>query len=216
VTADPLARLAHLGEDGQPCGHHEAADLDSIFALAAIGSRVTGFNHDLASKLQGIMMAVDLITDLVERRDDVQLQRATETAQTALREAHALLSANRALTRATARTRSSLRELIESAGDRVGVAVRGEVPEAVVEAMPILAHGLALALDAVSGVGTDRSIDVTATGGPGTVTLRFTTTPSPARNTSELLALAAFVIRRDGGDLCCTHDARLVIRLATS
>lgn len=216
MTADPLARLAHLGEDGQPCGHHEAADLDSIFALAAIGSRVSGFNHDLASKLQGIMMAVDLISDLLDQRDEVQLQRATETAQTALREAHALLSANRALTRGTARTRRSLREMIESAADRVGVVVRGELPEVTVEAAPMLAHGLGHALDAVSGVATDRSIDVTATSGPDTVTLRFPIAPSPARNASELLAIAAFVIRRDGGDLFCTRDARLVIRLATS
>ena len=216
MTADPLARLTHAGEDGQPCAHHEAATLDAIFALATIGSSVSAFNHDIASKLQGLMMAVDMISELVESRADVPLQRATETALTALREANALLSANRALTRATTPTRTPLRALMERAGHRAGVAVHGDLPELTVQATPPrLVQGLGLALDAIAGRGTDRAVAVVAASEPGTVTLRFTTVPPPPRAASDLLALAAFVVRRDGGELYCARDARLVIRLGT-
>jgi peptide/nickel transport system substrate-binding protein len=54
---------------------------DAIGQLAAIGSRTPGFNHDIASKIQGVMMALD---EIVELSRDVDVQRAAETAQTAL------------------------------------------------------------------------------------------------------------------------------------
>ena len=60
--------LDHSGEDGAPCATHPAAELDRILALASLGARASGFNHDLASKLQGVMMALDELDEALERR----------------------------------------------------------------------------------------------------------------------------------------------------
>jgi hypothetical protein len=206
--------LFHAASDGSPCRFHAAAALDEVLLLAAVGVRVSSFNHDIASKLQGLMMSLDEISELLESREDPALRRATETAYTALREANALLASNRALTRTTTRTQAQLRELMASAGARVGVAVTGELPEVTVSAtLPMLAHGISLALDAVAGPGRDRAVAVTAAADATGVTLSIgKKTPTP-RNAAELLAVASYVLRRDGGSLACASDTELVLRL---
>ena len=86
---------SHLDEHGQPCSHHPAATDQDLLSLALVGSRAPSFHHDLASKLQGLMMAIDEISE-VSGEVPPPVLRAIETAHGALREVLALLGTNRA------------------------------------------------------------------------------------------------------------------------
>ena len=90
--------MHHVDEDGHPCTHHAPASTSELLALALVGSRAPSFNHDLASKLQGLMMAVDEISE-VSGEVPPPVMRAIQTAQGALRDVLALLTTNRALTK---------------------------------------------------------------------------------------------------------------------
>lgn len=205
--------IGHLDEDGNPCADHPAS-LDALLVYATIGSRVSSFNHDIASKLQGMMMALDEIEEMFERLDSSDLQRATETAQGSLKEANALLQANRALTRTSTKSKTQLRELVRSAGDRVGVEVRGNVPDGEIETVvPLLAHGLGLAIDAIAGTGRSRFVDLIATREGDRARLVFASTADPTKTLGEALALASFVVTRANGELRCGRDRRLHVQL---
>jgi len=198
VTAD------HLDESGQPCTKHPA-NLDQILTYAAIGSRVSSFNHDIASKLQGLMMALDEIGELLEGSSNGDLRRATETAQSSLQEATTMLSANRALTRTGTKTKTELRDLLRAAGDKVGVTVRGDVLNGQIEAVvPLLAHSIGLAIDAIAGTGRGRAVDVTTSRDGAHVMCAFTSTAELAKNAGDAFALAAFVVGKAGGSLRCS------------
>ena len=205
--------VGHLDEDGNPCTEH-AASLEALLVFATIGSRVASFNHDIASKLQGMMMALDEIEELHDRVGDSDLRRATETAQASLKEASALLSANRSLTRTGTKSKAALRDLVKTAGDRVGVDIRGSVPDGEVEAaIPLLAQGIGLAIDAIAGTGRARFVDVIASREGTRATLVFASTADPTKTLGESLALAGFVIKRANGELRCGRDRRLHVQL---
>lgn len=209
-----MTSLGHLGADGQPCTHHESPALDALLTLALYGSRVTGFNHDIASKLQGLMMALDEIAELIEGRRDPNLGAALDTAQTALREISAMLGTNRALTRSNPRSAIAARELFAASSERAGVTLEGEVPDVRVAAtMPAALQGLSLAIDAAAGAGrSGRVLSVASQVDGGRIELAMTCVTPAVRNVSELLAIAAFVLERDAGSLHCT-GTHVVVRL---
>src|SRR5258708_37566502 len=93
-----------------------------------VGSRAPAFHHDCASKLQGLVMALDELTELTENGDP-QLIRAIEAAAEVSRELNALLNVNRALTKPAPRTPIAVRQLLSSAAMRVGVTLQGTLPE---------------------------------------------------------------------------------------
>ena len=199
--SDPLV---HLDDQGRPCANHPHASHDSLFALAMIGARASSFHHDIASKLQGIMMALDEISELTEQQPDADLRRATDTATGALKELNQLLNVNRALTKPPSRTRQALGELVAVASRRVGVAVRGELPQLNHDvAGPAVTLALTLALDVAGGTGRARVVDLASEVRGSTLALTLTTSrPSPG-NAGESLAIAAWILARDGGSLRC-------------
>lgn len=205
---------SHLDENGEVCTEHPA-NLEALLTFATIGARMSSFNHDLASKLQGMMMALDEIDELLQRAGDPNLRRAAQTAQLSLKEASALLVANRALTRTGTRSRTALRDLVQAATGRMGIALRGALPDAELEAtVPLLAHALGLALDALAGTGRGRALDVAASLDGARAQLVFTSPAEPTKVLGDALALASFVIGREGGELRCGRDRRLHVRLA--
>lgn len=205
--------FGHVDEDGNICTQH-AANEDAILTLATIGSRVATFNHDLASKLQGAMMALDEIEELLVQVGRPELSRATATAQQSLKEASSLLSASRSLTRSSTKTKVELRALVHAAGGNAQVEVRGEVPDGEIEAVvPLLAQGLGVALDALAGSGRGRSIDVIASRDGARASLVFVSSAQPTKSLGDALVLAAFVIARENGELHCGRDHRLYVQL---
>ena len=108
--------MKHKGEDGNECTQHPT-NSDALMTFAVIGSRVSAFNHDIASKLQGMMMALDEIEELLERVGDSDLRRATETAQQSLKEASASASTS-VVTCPTLSSRRSCRCSCRHSGSR--------------------------------------------------------------------------------------------------
>lgn len=165
-----------------------------MLALALVGSRAPGFNHDCASKLQSLMMAIDEIGELADARDAAML-RALETAASSLRELNALLNANRALTKTPVRTATTLRELFAKASERVSVRIVGDVPERAIEvAMPAVTHALAMLIDLASELGP-RGRQITIEDG---------IVKSAKQASPETLEIATFAFARDGGALVVT------------
>lgn len=211
--------IDHLDEDGKPCARHPATSVESILALAMVGSRIPSFHHDLASKLQSLVMALDEISELAEAGGDADAQRAAATATASLREVQALFNANRALTRAAPPVRISLGELIGRAAERAGLVVHGEIPAVHVEAnVSALTHALAVVFDLSAGpIKLGRAVEIAATHAGGQVTLAVrapggSAPPAPA-HPSEMIAIATFAIRRDRGDLRCARGTGFVIKL---
>lgn len=204
---------SHRDEHGAICTRHPAAATAELLSLAIVGSRAPSFHHDLASKLQGLMMAIDEISELVE--DTPPLARALETAHTTLREVLGLLNVNRALTKAPTKTRTSLAELVARSSERVYVSLRGTIPAANLEvSAPSLTHAFALVCDVAGGPGRGRSVTVTTEVAGGSATLTLAASPEPPPNAAESLALAAFVLAREGGELRCGDEGRaLIVRL---
>jgi len=165
---------------------------DPLLALALVGSRASGFNHDCASKLQSLMMALDEITELADASGDPELVRAVETASGALRELTGLLNANRALTKPPVRTATTVRELFAKAAERVSARIDGELPERAIEvALPAMTHALALLFDLAA---------VLAPGGRA-IAIEGGVVRSARQAAPEVLALATFALARDGGTL---------------
>ena len=208
--------IEHLDETGAPCARHPAAPVAALLQLAMVGSRAPAFHHDCASKLQGLLMALDELQELTENGDP-QLLRPIEAAMHASRELNALLNLNRALTKPAAKVAIALRALVTSATERVGVRLAGTLPETPVSvAVPPVTHALALAIDVAAGAGRGRTLTVEARSGERSVELVLhSQTPAPA-NASESLAVATFVFEREGGKLWCAAGGdRLLVRLPT-
>ena len=187
-------------------------DDDAIMQLAAIGSRQPGFNHDIASKLQGLMMALDELSELIEPLRNEDIARAVDTAMSAVRELNALLAASRALTKPPAKFRVVVRELVTKAAERASVVVRGVLPEATVEvSLPLLVQALALAIDVAGGVGRSRVLELHCGVANGRVEVSFAPAAKLAPNASTHLAIASWVLRREGGEL--QSGERIVVRL---
>jgi hypothetical protein len=146
------AALAHLDEHGRPCTHHPAATSAPLLALALVGSRAPSFHHDLASKLQGLMMAVD---EIGEVSGDVPppVIRAIDTARGALRDVLSLLGGNRALTKPPIPAATPLGELVARAAERVYVTFHCTPPAVTVEVPPpAMIHALSLVIDVAGRV----------------------------------------------------------------
>jgi 6,7-dimethyl-8-ribityllumazine synthase len=76
-------------------------------------------------------------------------------------------------------------------------------------------HALALAIDAAAGTGRGRTLQVTAAPVPGAIELALHSSPLQAPTANGAVAIAGFVIARDGGGrLWCTASGdQMVIRL---
>lgn len=212
VTGFPIAPVPdHVDETGAPCSRHAAISQASLYQLAMVGSRASAFHHDCASKLQGLVMALDELTELTEGGDP-QVIRAIEAATEASRELNALLNINRALTRPAPRIQVAVRELVGRAAERVGVAVHGALPELTVGiGVAPVTHALALALDAAAGTGRGRSLAVSAAAVAGGVELVLRASPLQAAVAGDALAIATFVVARDGGRLWCSSAGDRVV-----
>jgi hypothetical protein len=206
----------HVDETGAPCARHPPMAPASLYQLAMVGSRAPAFHHDCASKLQGLVMALDELTELTENGDP-QLIRAVETALEASRELNTLLNFNRALTRPATKTAAALDELIARAAERAGVGLRGALPGGVTVHVGVapITHALALAIDTAAGTGRGRTLQIVATPVVGAVELALHSSPLQAPTAGEAIAIAGFVIARDGGGrLWCTSNGdQMMIRL---
>jgi hypothetical protein len=214
VTETSLAGY-HLDETGAPCARHPVIAPADLYQLAMVGSRAPVFHHDCASKLQGLVMALDELTELTEHGDP-QLTRTVETALEASRELNALLNVNRTLTRPAARTATALDELVTRAAERAGVALRGGPPAGVMVSVGVapMTHALSLAIDAAAGTGRGRTLQITAAPLPGAIELALHSSPLQAPAASEAVAIASFVIARDGGGrLWCTASGDQMVIL---
>lgn len=202
--------IDHTNDKGQPRTRHPVTTTDQLMNLALVGSRAPGFHHDIASKLQSLMMSVDEIGELAET--DAQIKRAADTALEALREVLALLNVNRALTKPPVRAAVPLRELLDRASARVYVTLRGVLVDATVHvSAPSTIHALALAFDVAAGPGRGRMLPATALLANSHVELRLTCSlPAPAES-AESITLASFVLARDGGSLACAEDGSLIV-----
>jgi len=206
--------IEHLDETGAPCARHPAATSASLLQLAMVGSRAPAFHHDCASKLQGLLMALDELSELTENGDP-ELLRPIEAAMHASRELNALLNLNRALTKPAVKAAIGIRALVTQASERVAVKLTGTLPELSVHvaAAPVT-HALALVIDVAGGAGRGRTQAISAAAVAGYVELVMPTQAQPPANASESLAVATFVIERDGGILRCGAGGdRLVVRL---
>lgn len=210
--------MAHLDESGEPCTRHAEISPARLLELAMIGSRVPGFHHDTASKLQSLMMALEELGELVVDHEGIELP--VETARSALRDLLAVLSANRALAKPHAPVPTTLHEVVQRAARGVGVAVRGELPETALRlSVPGATHALALLLDVAAGPSRGgRTVDIAvAPGDPLIVTLVGTPETRAKESAGESVAIAAYLIERERGTLRCGgRGERFVIALPTS
>lgn len=210
--SDP--EIEHLDDTGAPCARHRPPALAALYQLALVGSRAPAFHHDCASKLQGLVMALDELSELTEHGDP-QLIRAIESAIEVSRELNGLLNTNRALTKPAPKTAIAVRELVKAAADRVGVVLQAGLPDApVTVTVPPVTHALALAIDVAAGTGRGRALAITAAVTGRQVDLALPATAGQPANASEALSIATFAIVRDGGKLWCSSAGdRLFIRL---
>jgi hypothetical protein len=172
---------------------------DGLLAWAAVGSRISGFHHDSASKLQSLMMALDEAQDLLgESRPDVA--QPLETAMTALKELHGLLTENRALAKAPARKDVALADVMKRAAARVGVTCRGDAPAVTVHvAPPSIVHALALLCDAIASSNKSvRAIDTSYAVEPERVAITLTGT-APAASELDAITVATWLLEREEG-----------------
>lgn len=203
----------HVDEAGAPCTQH-VPDQAKLLALAALGSRASSFHHDAASKLQSLVMALDEISELIGDGES-EVRTATETAQTAVRQLHTLLTNNRALAKAPQRTRTLLTEVLQRAAERHAVKVRGDVPAIeVMVAPPSMTHMFAMLLDMIAGTPkSGRAVEITSKVANGRVTLVLAGTSEPVHPTAnEQIAIAVFLVEREDGSLRCGPQ-RFVVEL---
>jgi hypothetical protein len=203
----------HDDETGKRCTRHPDPSPGNMLALALLGSRMPSFHHDVASKLQSLMMAIDELQELAE---GAELQAAANSAGTSVRELTQLFATNRSLAKAPQRRPTPVGELFARAAERAGVNTTGELPPCTVDvALPSIAHACAVILDLAAGplsMGRTaeitgriehKSLFVTVTGPPNA--------PLP-NNAGDVLALATFALEREQGELRCNGE-RYVIRL---
>jgi hypothetical protein len=185
---------------------HEAPSGERLLELATVGSRAQGFHHDAASKLQSLVMAFDEIAEHAPHAEP-EVRAAVEIATVALRELQVMFNDNRALARAQ-RSRIALSDLFALAAARVAVIVRGDVVACDVRvAVPAMVHVLAQLFDRLSGPRQqDRAIGVHVASDGDRVTLTLQSEIAILDQASEALAIAAFVVDREEGELRCAPD----------
>jgi hypothetical protein len=195
----------HHTEDGQPCTLHAELPRNRLYELALAGSRIPGFHHDAASKLQSLMMAVDEISEYAAEHP--VLRMAVTTAQASLQDLRQMLSANRELTTSHQRMNVPLAEVLEFAAQRVGVQLRGSLVAAdILVSVPAMIYALGELLDLVAGpIDRARTVDVVIEPGHH-VTWTISGPRDVARTTGnapEIIALASFALAREHGSLVC-------------
>jgi hypothetical protein len=200
----------HFDDEGRPCALHAPIPEQRLLELATLGSRVSGFHHDAASKLQSLVMALDEIGETAEVSAP-DLGPAVETARTALKDLGALFTANRALAKGPQRTPVAYSEVLARAAARAGAKLTGDIPPCHVRVtVPALTHALALLFDVAAGGGhAKRSVEVGSAIDSARVVLSIhlgaDAIAKPAPHASEAVAIAGFVIGRDEGELRCTR-----------
>lgn len=204
----------HLDEAGEPCTSHAPVRPDVMHTLTLVGSRASGFNHDLASKLQGLLMTLEDLAERLGARGEPELHRSASDAFAMTQELVGLVTASRALTRPPSPGRRTLRELIAASCERAGVELRAELVEAEVEvSTPHVIQAIALAIEVAAGPGRGRALESTCQRvGAGQIEIVLSAAKKTTSFASEYLALAAESLRRHGGDLRCGAD-RIVIWL---
>jgi hypothetical protein len=212
-----LDAIGHDDDRGAACARHPAISAEGLMQLAMIGSRASAFHHDCASKLQGLVMALDELGELAEGGDPNML-RAIEAATESTRELHALLNINRALTKPPSRGPTGLHDLLTKAAQRVGITVHGVPPASapvLVEVSSAAAiHALALVLDVAAGSGRGRSLQVAVTEHATTIDIALAAAQPPPASASEMLAIASYVLMRDGGQLWCNAaEPKIIVQL---
>ncbi|HEY3807355.1 MAG TPA: hypothetical protein VGL61_32360 [Kofleriaceae bacterium] len=206
--------MEHLDETGRPCTRHAAPSQDSLLALALLGSRMPSFHHDLASKLQSLMMAVEEIDELAQDAA-ADMRTAIAGAGLAVRELQALFAANRTLARPPQPKPTPIGDLIATAAHRAGTRTHGELPAAHVDVSPpAIAHAIAIVLDLAAGSAkTPRALTLVGELDASHVVVTIETTSEPLPpNAGDLLALAGFAFAREHGELRC-GPASFSIRL---
>ena len=205
--------MKHLDETGKPCTRHPDPSPHNMLALALLGSRMPSFHHDVASKLQALMMAVDELQEMVE---GVELQAAANSAATTVRELTQLFATNRALARAPQRRPTPAGELFARAAERAGVRTGGEMPSCTCDvALPSIAHALAVILDLAAGpIAVGRGAEITGTIVDRYLVVTVSGPPNAAlpNNAGDVLALATFALEREQCELRCDGE-RYVIKL---
>jgi FixJ family two-component response regulator len=200
--------IGHDDDTGAPCTKHPAPSTEWLMGFAALGSRLPSFHHDVASKLQSLVMSLDEIGELAEQIPELRVP--IETAQASLKELDSLFKANRALAKAATRARVMLPDLMARAAERSGVKLRGEVPTVELDlALSQHTHAFALLLDSVAGsVAQGRQVDINVRVEETRVQMVIAGVPAAKAppNQSELIAVAGFLIMRDGGTLRCGGD----------
>ena len=156
-------------------------------------------------------MAVDEISELAETPE---LKLAAETAQGALGELNQLLQQNRTFSKPPVATLAPLQELLSRAAARVGVTLRGaRASEKVEVAVPLVTQAFSLVFDGAAGTVRRRTLELGVTSDVERVELTFPLATGAAL-AGETLAIAAWIIGRERGELRCS-DKAIVIRLPT-
>lgn len=202
----------HLDEQGEPCTTHAPARPGMMLTLALIGSRASGFNHDIASKLQGLMMTIEDLAERLADHPDPDLHRAASEAAVVAQEIANLVTVSRQLTRAAPPTRRTLRDLVAASCDRAGVELATELVEADVElAAPQVIHALSLAIEVAAGPGRGRALESTCRRRGDRVELSMSAAKQTTGYAGEYLALASAILRREGGDVRCGPEQIVVL-----
>ncbi|MBA3540359.1 MAG: hypothetical protein H0T79_12155 [Deltaproteobacteria bacterium] len=202
----------HLDETGAPCTRHPRLSARELHALAVVGSRVAGFSHDVASKLQRIIMSLGEIEELAEAVP--AMREALDSAQLAVSELHALFVDNRAAAKPPVRGAITLQALVTAAQARVGLVVVPSALPVLTLALHVIAvtHALAQLLDLTAVVGpAGRTSHLTVQSTATTATLLLATSGSHTAR-ADTLALATFVVGLSGGTLSCTPNS-IVLQL---
>jgi hypothetical protein len=203
----------HLDESGQPCKRHPPPSAANLMAMALLGSRMPSFHHDVASKLQSLMMAVDELSELAET---IEARAAAIAATTAVKELTTLFMMNRALGKSPQRRPTPVAEVFARAAERSGVRTAGELATCNIDiALPSIVHACAVILDLAAGpLSHGRTVEITGKTKNHVLEVVVTgppNTPLPA-NAGDVLSLASFALHREGGELRCGAD-RYTIRL---
>jgi len=200
----------HGGGDGTPCRRHAPAEPERFLHLATIGSRVPSFNHDIASKIQGLIMAIDEIVEFANTSD---LRQAAETAHQAVTELNQLLQQNRALTKTPVASSIPIDELVDRAARRVAVTLRGGPFSGTTEVPALLViQGLALAFDAAAGSERRRVLDLAIVEVGDSLEIRVPLATALEPDVGTMFAIASWVFRKAGGSFACQSD-HLELRL---
>jgi len=205
--------VGHLDENGELCRRHSLTP-ENLFGLALLGSGIVYLHHEVASKLQRLMIALDEISELGSEMQGIR--DAAAIAQDSLKELHGLLAWSRALAKAPKRTRNSLAEILAHAAERSNITLHGEIPNVILDvAAHSFTHAISLLLDlAVDPKANLRAADVTVSAAEREVSITIIAPREhqmrPTAN--EHVSLVAFLLTRDGGELRCAHD-RFRLRL---